>query len=742
MARQESAQARLDQLTDLIAEEGRWEVCSIYLARRTASLELCATHGLNPDSVHHTRLKPGEGLVGLVARRARPIAVADAPNHPAFSYKPETGEEPYRGFVGVPILRGGRLVGVLTAQTATLREIAEDEIETLQTVAMILAEIVASGEMIGAKELAGLDVRQSKSERFQGGAYSPGLARGAAVKFEPHVESAKLIAEDAAGEETRLDAAIEALRRSIDEMLESGRIPFGGPSRDVLDAYRMFAHDRGWMERLREAVRRGLTAEAAVERVRNENRARLMKAQDPYFRERLHDLEDLANRLLRHLAGGAQLPELPENAILVTRNIGPAELLEFDRTRLKGLALEEGSASSHAAIVAKALGIPLVGRLEGALDSVEDGDPLILDGEFGVLMIRPAPEVEETYAERMLALSARKQSYAELRDAPAQTRDGRRINLSINAGLLIEMTQLDETGADGVGLFRTEFQFMVADTLPRLDAQSAVYRSVMDAAGDRPVVFRTLDLGGDKVAPFAPSTLEPNPALGWRAIRMGLDRPGLLRYQMRALIKAADGRPLSLMFPMIAAPWEMRQARNLLDRELSQAEKRGDALPSELKVGMMLETPAIAWALDQALDHADFVAVGANDLMQYFFAADRENTRVSDRYDILSPPALQLLKGMADTCARRKVPISVCGEIAARPLEAAALIALGYERLSMAAGSIGPIKKMIAGLDAARLGAWLATRMDGGGDSLRAALISEAAEAGLSPEAVENGRAI
>ena len=742
MAVQENAQARLDHLTAMIAEEAGWDVCSIYLSRRSSALELCATYGLKPEAVHRVSLQPGEGLVGLVARRARPLATSDARDHPAFSYKPETGEEPFNTFVGVPILRGGRMVGVLTAQTAQERQVADDEIETLQTVAMVLAEIVASGDIVESEEMAGLDVRQSRPERFQGGAFSGGVARGVAVLHEPHVESTRLIADDPASEEERLDVAIADLRASIDDMLDSGRIPFGGPTRDVLQAYRMFAHDRGWLERLREAVRRGLTAEAAVERVRNENRARLMKAADATFRERLHDLEDLANRLLRHLDGGAKLAaNLPDDAILIARNIGPAELLDFDREKLLGIALEEGSASSHAAIVAKALGIPLVGRLEGALDRAENGDPVILDGEFGLLHIRPQPDVVETYEARIKALSERRMSYAELR-GPTVTADGQRVELHMNAGLLIEMMALDEIGADGVGLFRTEFQFMVSDTLPRLSAQATVYKSVLDASGDKPVVFRTLDLGGDKVAPFAPSTVEPNPALGWRAIRMGLDRPGLLRYQLRALILAAAGRPLKVMFPMISAPWEVRAARDMMDRELRHAERSGHEMPSDVQVGIMLETPGMAWALEHSIDTVDFVSVGANDLMQYFYAADRENVRVSDRYDVLSPSALDLLKKVRDICHEHDTPVSVCGEIAAKPLEAAVLIGLGYQSLSMAASNIGPIKKLVSGLDAGKLGTWLASRLHSPADTLRPLLLEAGEDAGLPREAIENGRGI
>ena len=744
MAARENAQERLDHLTEMIAQETGADVCSIYLARRSGALELCATHGLAREAVHTTKLTRDEGLVGLVARRARPLAVADAPSHPAFAYRPETGEESFKSFVGVPILRGGRLVGVLTSQTLASRETGDDEIETLQTVAMILAEIVASGEVIAAEDLAGLDMRPSKAERFQGGAYSSGLAIGVAHIHEPHVSSARLIAENPEQEMERLDTAIDELRRGIDNMLDAGRLPFGGPTRDVLEAYRMFAHDRGWLNKLHDAVRQGLTAEAAVERVRNEHRARLMQAKDLHFRERLHDLEDLASRLLRHLDGKGETlgSELPDNAILFARSIGPAELLEYDRAKLKGVAMEEGSASSHAVIVAKALGIPLVGRLEGALDRVEAGDPIILDGEFGLIHIRPSEEVSETYRERTEALSQRAHAYAKLRTAPSVTADGVSYELHLNAGLLIEMTRLKEVGAHGVGLFRTEFQFMVADTLPRLDQQAELYKSVMDSAGDKPVVFRTLDLGGDKVTPFAPSMREPNPALGWRAIRMGLDRPGLLRYQLRALIQAAEGRPLHVLFPMIATPWEFKAAKAMLTREVELARSRGHKIPVEVCAGIMLETPGMAWAIEHALPHADFVSVGANDLMQYFFAADRQNSRVWERYDILSPAALQLLKTIRDACERHSVPVSICGEVAALPLEAAVMVALGYTKLSMAAGGVAPVKAMLAGVDVGKLGTWLAGNLDSDVPSLRPLLINAGETAGLSLEAVDKSASI
>lgn len=747
MAVQDDAQARLDRLTDIIAEETGSDVSSIYLVRPSGALELSATHGLKAEAVHTTRLRPGEGLVGLVARRARPFAVDNASSHPNYSYRPETGEEPFKSFVGVPILRGGRLVGVLTAQSKRAHNTSEEEIETLQTVAMLLAEIVASGDLVAAEAFSGLELRLSKPERFQGLPLSNGMAMGVAVKHEPHVLAHSLVADDAEAEEERLEAAITRLRRSVDALLESGRVPIGTPSREVLEAYRMFANDRGWLNQLREAVRSGLTAEAAVERVRNEHRARLMSARDVYFRERLHDLEDLANRLLRHLARTEDKPEpLPENAILIARSIGPAELLEFDRSRIAGIALEEGSTTSHAAIVAKALGLPMVGRMEAALDRIEDGDPLIIDGQFGLLHARPSKEVRTVYEERIESQAQRARAYRDIRDEPALTQDGARIHLMMNAGLLVEMSRLAECGAEGVGLFRTEFQFMVSDTLPRLQAQTELYRSVFEAAGDKPVIFRTLDLGGDKVTPYTPSMREPNPALGWRALRMGLDRPGLLRYQLRALVRAGEGRVLNVLFPMVAQPSEFAAAQEVLRQELAYAERHGRAVPAAVRTGFMLETPAIAFSPDACLDLADFVSLGANDLMQYFFAADRQNPRVSERYDVVSASSLALFKSIQAASERHGKPINICGEIAGRPLEACVLAALGFRSLSMAPGSIAPVKQALAGCDLNKLAGWLDAAIEQGDRpgqaSMRERLLDAGEKAGMTREYVDNSISI
>jgi phosphotransferase system enzyme I (PtsP) len=385
--------------------------------------------------------------------------------------------------------------------------------------------------------------------------------------------------------------------------------------------------------------------------------------------------------------------------IVIARDMGPAELLDYDRGRLRGVVLEEGSALSHVAIVARALDIPVVGRAPDVLARVEPGDPMIIDGDHAQVMVRPAEDIVQTINAAIEARAERLRKYAALRELPSATRDQARIGLHINAGLLIDMQHLDETGADGVGLYRTEIPFMVRSEFPDVDAQAWLYSRVLDVADGKPVTFRTLDVGGDKVLPYVGAFGDENPAMGWRAIRIGLDRPAMLRRQLRALIQAANGRPLSVMFPMIAEVSELLGARKLLELELERAHRRGLAVPERLRVGVMFEVPALAWQLDSLLPHVDFISVGTNDLLQFLYAADRGNTRLAGRYDTLSPALLRLLHFVVEKTRPAGVDLSVCGEMAGRPVEALALLALGVRTLSMAPGSIGPVKAMVRSLD-------------------------------------------
>lgn len=704
----ESVQERLDDFVNAITKAMDVRVASIYLQRAGKELELSATQGLKKSAVHKTRLKPGEGLVGHVAITAKPLNLADAPSHPLFSYRKETGEDPYNSFLGVPILRGGRVLGVLVVQSATARVFHEEEVEDLLTVAMVLAEIILDDERAGGKKAAlkGIPLNPVKPETLQGKAFADGLVQGHAYLHLPPVPPANLLADNVAAEETRLEDGITILRSAVDAMVSGEAASVSRASKDIYESYRLFAYDRKWVGRLREAVHSGLTAEAAVERVRNEHRARLMKARDPYLRARLHDLEDLANRLLRALMGeniSIGNKNISEDAIIFARDIGPAELLDYDRDKIKGLVLEEGAASSHTAIICQAIGIPLIGRADGVLDLIETGDAVLLDGETGQVHIRPLENQISGFHLRMNIRGEMDKAYDAIRLQQAITKDGRRIKLQLNAGLLVDLPQIEMSGADGIGLFRTEFQFMVSDFMPKLQEQTELYRSAILAAGDHPVTFRTLDLGGDKILPYMDPVPEENPAIGWRAIRIGLDRPGLVRYQSRALIAAAAGRHLRVMFPMVTTVDEFVAAKSLFDKEVKRASSLGQDLPNKIEVGVMLETPALAWQINAVCDHADFISVGANDLMQFFFAADRDNARVSDRYDPLHPASMSILNFIAEGCRRNNKPTAVCGAMASRPIEAITLVALGYDSLSMPVTGIGPVKSAILALDAAKL---------------------------------------
>lgn len=705
MAEPVSAQERLDKVVVMIAANMVAEVCSVYVLRIDNTLELYATEGLKRDAVHLTVLSAHEGLVGLVASEATALNLSDAQSHPAFSYRPETGEEIYHSFLGVPILRAGNTLGVLVVQNRAHRTYSEEEVEALQTTAMVLAEMIASGELASLAR-PGAEPAARHALHVTGAILSDGIAMGHVVLHEPRVVITNYIADDVPAELKRLESSLTKLRADLDRMLERGDVAEGGEHRDVLEAYRMFANDQGWQHKLREAVATGLTAEAAVERVQSDTRARMLRSVDPYLRERLHDLDDLGHRLMRQLMGQDHAPareQLPDNAIIVARTMGPAALLDYDRKRLRGLVLEEGGPNSHVSIVARALGIAAVGEVSNASGLADPGDAIIVDGTAGQIYIRPSTEIQSAYAERVRFRARRQAQYRALRDKPALTKDGQPIDLMINAGLMIDLPHIEDTGSSGIGLFRTELQFMVGTSLPKTEEQFALYRAVLDAAGDKPVTFRTLDIGGDKALPYLETVNEENPALGWRAIRLGLDRPGLLRSQVRAMLRAAAGRSLRVMFPMISAVHEFDQAKEVIERELTYLRQHGHTLPERVDVGTMVEVPALLYQLDELLDRVDFLSVGTNDLFQFMYAVDRGNAKVADRFDPLSAPVLRALQAIVTAAAAHRKSVSLCGELASNPMGALALLGLGYRSLSLSPTAHGPVKAMILDLDLGKL---------------------------------------
>ena len=720
LAQPGQGQERLDRIVRLIAGSIGTEVCSIYLFRDAETLELCATEGLRSESVHQTRMKIGEGLVGRVARAGLPVNTANAPQEKGFRFMPETGEEIYSSFLGVPVQRVGEKLGVLVVQSRQARLFSEDEVYALEVVAMVLAEMTELGAFSGDNGA----VRQLHRQpvMFRGGTGQEGTAEGHVWLHEPRVVVTNPVADDPLTEIERIRDAVGKLRVSVDDLLSVESLD--KDQKQVLEAYRMFAHSRGWLRRMEEDIARGLSAEAAVEKEQSAARARLEQVPDAYLRDRLHDLDDLANRLLRILTGqgtdtGAQMPDDP---ILIARNIGPAELRDYCR-RLRGVVLEEGSVGSHAAIVARALAIPLVIHAGNITTEALNGDHILVDGDQGVVHLRPEDTVARAFRDKIAMQAEAQKRYASLRGLPATALCGSTVALHMNAGLMADLPSLEGSGAEGVGLFRTELQFLVRNQMPRRAELAAIYTRVMDAAKGRRVAFRTLDIGSDKVLPYMKPNDEPNPAMGWRAIRVGLDKPGVLRMQLQALIRAANGRPLTVMFPFIAERAEFASARATVLNELDRERALGRVVPERVEIGAMLETPSLAFAPDSFFRETDFVSIGGNDLKQFFFAADRENERVRRRYDTLNVSFLTFIEQIVARCAATGTPLSFCGEDAGRPVEAVAFAAMGLRMLSMRPASIGPVKALIRQVDLGEVRAVIDRARAEGAETVRPALM-------------------
>jgi len=736
MASRLHAQAKLDHVVEIIGTSLSSEVCSIYLLRE-GMLELYATRGLNAEAVHVTRMAIGEGLTGLIADNVETLNLAEAKAHPDFLYRPETGEEKFHSFAGVPIVHRERAVGVLCVQHVEPRRYEDVEIEALQTTAMVLSELIANAELIDEEEARSLSPEQTGQATLGGLTLVKGLAVGQAVYHQPRVQITQVMAEDTEAERQRVYRAFDKMREQIDNLAGQAEFGVGGEHEEVLETYKMFAYDEGWSRRINEAIDSGLTAEAAIERVQQHTRMRMREIDDALLADRMHDLEDLANRLLRIVSGQlgtAAQTGLPKDTILIARNLGPAELLEYDKRRLKGVILEEGSLTAHVVIVARAMGVPVLGRAQGVRGAVREGDEVLLDATQGQAMIRPSAQVAQAFEARFAKSRERQAAYAELRDVEPFTRDGTRIQVMMNAGLREDMSNLAMTGADGVGLFRTEFQFLVSATLPQRERQTRLYRDVLEAAGSKPVIFRTVDIGGDKSVPYLGSDSarnDENPAMGWRALRLALEREGLMKVQARGLIEAAGGKSLYVMFPMVSEPWEFDAAKAVFDEQLAFLRSKKRMLPEAIHFGAMLEVPALAEVLDLLLPKLSFLSVGTNDLTQFLFAADRANPKLAERYDWLSPSIIRFLRRVVKGCVGSGVDLGVCGEMGGRRLEALALLGIGFRRLSITPAAVGPIKELVRRIDLADLSASMDGWLADPAISLRAALAQWADERGV-----------
>jgi phosphotransferase system enzyme I (PtsP) len=721
LAEDGGGQERLDRITNIVSASMGTEVCSIYLRRDRQTLELCATEGLNKESVHQTRLRYGEGLVGRVAKEARAIKADDATKAKGFRYMPETGEEVFSSFLGVPIQRLGEMLGVLVVQSKDARAYDDDAIYALEVVAMVIAEMKELGAFVDEGDA--MSAPHQRPHMFRGASAQEGVAQGVVVLHDPQIVIANPITDNPEAEKVRLHEAMDQMRLNVDDLLNANMKGASGEQKDILEAYRMFANSKGWINRLESSIDSGLAAEVAVEKEQSATRARMERVPDPYLRERLHDLDDLSNRLLRVLTGQGRKAsdELPDNAILVARNIGPGELLEYGK-RLRGIVLEEGSVGSHATVIARSWAIPMVIHAEPITREALSNDAILVDGDQGIVHLRPDDGVAAAFRDKIAMVANAQKKYAEIRDLPATTQDDVTIELMMNAGLMVDLPSLESSGAEGVGLFRTELQFLMRNAVPKRNELAEVYGRVMDSANDLPVTFRTLDIGSDKVLSYMKNIDEPNPAMGWRAIRLALDKPGVMKMQLQAILRAANGRPTRIMFPFIAQLNEWRDAKNMLEHVVEGEVRLGHVVPDDIKVGAMLETPSLAFAPDQFFMECDFISIGGNDLKQFFYAADRENERVRKRYDTLNVSFLSFIELIAERCNASNTPVSFCGEDAGRPIEALCFAAMGLRSLSMRPASIGPVKQMLRGIDLGEARDVINTARTSGEQSVRGAL--------------------
>lgn len=712
MAGPHDSREKLQKITDLVARELHADVCSIYVMRAGDVLELFATYGLKQEAVHVTRLRVGEGLVGEIAATQRPLNIKDAPNDPRFVLRAETGEEPYHGFCGVPLLRDGKTRGVLVVQSRRTQEFNSELINILTTISMLVTELVASHSVIGRDEKIASGSPSLEPFRIPGISFNHGVAIGRAVRLARKISITQLVADNPDLELKRFDDALNQLQSNFDALLSGADEE--STSYEILETYKMFTIDRGWLKKIKDRIAQGLTAEAAVQAVQDDTTARLSRATDLYLRERAQDFIDVSQRLMHILLDEepTALPALTEDAVLVATDLSAADLLTYDLSAIRGIALEGGSPSSHITIMARAMGVPVIGQCRNLLAHVEDGDHVIVDADRAQLYIEPPQELIDQAEQQQ---QAKKDEIAEAyREAKGQavSLDNIRVDININAGLLSHLPNLNALDADGIGLYRTEVPFMALGHNPSVHEQSQIYARVMMECGHKPILFRTLDIGSDKKLPYLPQIPEDNPALGWRGIRVGLDRPALLRHQFRALLIAANGRSLNIMLPMVAALGEVQSARRILNMECEYLMREGVPMPAELKLGIMFEVPSLMWQLPELMDEVDFISIGSNDLFQYAYAVDRGSSHLQGVFDPLCHGFLRMLREIIRTANAANVPISICGEMAAKPLEALAVLGLGIRSLSMAAPAVARIKAMVRTTNIAGITGFLSHILD------------------------------
>lgn len=706
---------KLQQIVDKVSRHLKVSVCSIYALRAGEVLELYATHGLSETAIHQTRLRVGEGLVGLVAASKKLHNLGNIKQHPEFAFRPETHEEDFNNFLGVPLLRQGNLIAVLVIQSEEMQAFSKAIEELMENIAMFLNEFLAASKLISREEILSTQGLHSGAIILKGVRLNNGIALGKAYVHRSDFLITEFISKNRNLEHQKLKDALELMHNHLDEMIKkqhkvSKSRYHEGEHVEILETYSQIARDKGWIKRIHDAIDEGLSALAAVHKVTAAVKMQLLASQDLYLQERAMDFDDLGQRLIRYLhPDQSQLKhqEPQEDFIVFAKSLGPARLLDFNLKYLKGLVLAEATKNAHVTIVAKSLNIPVISLSIENFSKVETGDDVCLDATHHTLVLRADDNLKEQYKNTIRARQQLVQNVPPLSFRPAITLDNQRVYLKANVGLRIDMEHFKRIEPDGVGLFRTEIPFMLRANLPDVQSQTEIYRDVLNAAGKRIVTFRTLDVGSDKVLPWRAAIEEENPAMGWRAARVSTDIPGLLRHQLKAFISAAKGRPLHVMFPMVSDMHEWHFCNNILQHELERFKAKKEQLPSEVKVGIMFEVPALMLQLDEIMAAVDFVSIGSNDLTQFIFAMDRGSPIVGERYDGISPIILRLYKMILSKAKEYDVPVTLCGEVSSDPIAALALVALGFRDLSMSPLAIPMVRDAICSLDLGALTKWL-----------------------------------
>lgn len=724
----DSLDEKFTNIVRLIAEKMSADASACYVAVEGKFLRLFASYGRDEDVSLAPPVRFGEGLVGAVAQNNRSLNVSDISSSKFASTADAKG---FAAFLGVPLIRWSRPIGVLGLYAKETQEFSSLELEILETVAMVLSEIVSSDEMNDFKKNFSRD-NLNEREKFKGISLSKGYGLGTAIVHRRRQAVTKIFAEDREKELSRIEVAYAQMNADLDEKFNAAKLGIGEHV-DILDTYRMFARDKGWYKKITGNIQGGLTAEAAVERAYEDMWNRLSGTTDAYLKERLHDLRDVSDRIQSYLSGDFGSVEKVDSAdiIVVAQSMGPADLMDYDYTKIRGLVIEDGTPTMHVAIVAKALNIPVVSKIKGIFEEAKTGELIAVDGNDGYVYMRPSKAVCDKFKKHIDEKKRFLEKMAELRDLPAQTKDGVKINLYLNVGLAFDLDYVDTTKCDGIGLYRTEIPFMSSDIMPDVETQTGYYKTLMDKAGDKKVIFRSLDVGSDKLLPYWSNAGEENPAIGWRSIRITLDRRAILRKQVRAFLRAAVGKELNVMFPMISNLAEFLEAKETLLIELDKEKRKSGLVPAKVNVGLMIEVPALLFQLDDILKHADFISVGTNDLAQFLFACDRGNPRLSERYDVLSAPFLSMMKEIVTKASAAGVYCSVCGEMASNPIEAMALIGLGFRNLSMSGSSFGRVKSMVRSLNTEEVADYVNNLLKLPKRTLRPQLISYAYDHGI-----------